>query len=194
MQGVWGVTGWLAGGPGGAEWSPWLGGARAAANLVIVVSNVYVARVLFTLRRRRRPAERSVSGLVSLLAVLIALCGASHLGLLFTGQAPARPSTTALKVVSAAFWVMTAVRLPTIVARLMVPSKGPAGRANGQVAATSFDVRAAVALALKNHRLIVKARTITRLLRNEHRPLGETAALRELHEILADLEAEQCKI
>jgi hypothetical protein len=186
MKGVWETAGWLAGGHDGA-WSVWLANARLASDLVIVATNAYAARVLYLLYRRegaRLPGPR----LVVLFAALVALCGVSHLVLLLSGGPAPSLVPTALKVAAAGFWVVTAVRLPSVVSGLS------AGAPRLFALPPPVDGLDLDGLGLKTAQLRVKARTLENLIRQETWLLDKAEALRELQDILADLEAEQCKI
>lgn len=161
--------------------SVWFGNARIAADLVIIASNAYVAWVFFRLYRRKLAHLREAR-LVSLFAALIALCGASHFVLLFADRPPASLVPTLLKTLAAAFWVVTAVRIPLIAARLAPAS------------AHSELCRSHAGVDLERRRLRIKIRGLETMIHNESWVLDKAGALRELHEILADLEAQPCKI
>jgi hypothetical protein len=183
MRSVWDATGWLDAGPGGAGWVVWLGNARFAANLVIVVASASVARSLLVLSRGRRSEPPAPRVLVAF-AALIALGGVSHLVLL-AGLAPAPVVPTVLKVAAAALWVVAAVRFRPAVTRLLNRAAAPAPAGLGHDPDE---------LAVETERLKIKTRVLETLIHNETWLLDRADALRELREILADLEASRCKI
>lgn len=158
---------------------------RLTSNGVIVLANMSIAWMLYGLYRRKAPAPPAPTA-VLLFAALIFLCGASHLGLMFVGQPPARPVLTVLKVLAAAFWLATAVRLPKVIARLSGP---PLDLEADQAAANAVQ-----ALLMKAERLRIKTRMLEDFVRNESWLFDKTDDLEELELILADLEAELCKI
>jgi hypothetical protein len=178
-------------------WVGWLQNAQLAANLVIVAATLSVARVLWGLSatRRRATLPRSPRVLVPF-AALIALCGVSHLGLVVAGQTSTPVLPAALKLLAASLWVVTAVRFRATVVRLLTgPLTGPTCRHDGEAPATPCAQDCALhAAAARAERLKVKIRTLEIMILNDTCLLDKTDALRELREILADLEAEPCKI
>ena len=167
--------------------SVWFGNARIIADLIIIASNAYVAWV-FTRLYRRKLSQLSDARLVALFAVLIALCGASHFVLLFADRPPASLLPTLLKTLAAAFWVVTAVRVPTIISCLAPPSSSAAALGH------SDRCRSFAGVDLERRQLRSKIRGLETMIRNESWVVDKADALSELHEILADLEAEPCKI
>ena len=157
---------------------------RLTSNGLIFLANMSIAWMLYGLYRRKAPAPPAPTA-VLLFAALIFLCGVSHLGLMFGGQPPARVVPTVLKILAAAFWLATAVRLPKVIARL----GGPAPDLEADQAAAN----AMKALLMKAERLRIKTRTLEDIVRNESWLFDKTDDLEELELILADLEAELCK-
>ncbi|GAC1473635.1 MAG: hypothetical protein NVSMB9_22600 [Isosphaeraceae bacterium] len=181
MKGIWNMSGWLISGPDGAEWEGWLEGIRLAANLMIVTSNLYIVWILFT-HDRWRLAKLSAPWLFAVFAALIALCGASHLGALIVPQPPAQFGSTALRVLAATFWVVTAGRLPAIVVHFARP------RRTSLAGAAALDTPPAGAVTpLETQRLgNVIARDV--LIRDQ------ITTIREFQEHLTEREVIQCKI
>ena len=108
MRSDWDVVGW----PG------WLSAARLAADLVIVGAGLSVARVLWgllTVTDGKTTAPR-VSRLFVALAALLALCGVSHLAVVLIGRTSTPVGPVVLKVLVAALWVLTAVRVRSFAA------------------------------------------------------------------------------
>lgn len=164
----------------------WLANARLASDVVIVASNVYIARVLYLLYRRRA-SELPTPRMVMLFATLISLCGASHLVLLLGGERPTWVLPTAMKILSAAFWVAVAVRLPSVVAHMMSPLPvADSGVCSG-------DVRAAADLNLKTEPLRIKGLVLDNMIHNEVWLIDKADTLWELQDFLAELEAEKCQ-
>jgi hypothetical protein len=159
----------------------WLANARLASVVVIVASNVYIARVLYLLYRHRA-SELPAPRMVMLFATLIALCGVSHLVPLLGGERPTWVLPTAMKVLSAAFWVAVAVRLPSVVAHLMSPLP-VAG--SGVCAVADFN--------LKTKPLRIKGLVLDDMIHNDAWLRDKADAMRELRDFLAELEAEQCR-
>jgi hypothetical protein len=160
---------------------------RLSANIVIVIANITISWMLYGLYRSKHlelPAPR----LVALLATLIFLCGVTHLGLIVVGQPPARVFPTALKLIAAVFWIATAMRLPVVATR--VTARAPS---EGSHSAGSHD-RAMKGLLVKAEQLRVKTQMLETFIHTEAWLLDKTDTLQELGLILADLEAELCKI
>ena len=190
MEGVWDAMVRLTGNPvsAGLLRESWLANARLASVVVIVASNVYIARVLYLLYQHRA-SELPAPRMVMLFATLIALCGVSHLVLLLGGgERPTWVLPTALKVLAAAFWVAVAVRLPSVVAHLTSPLPvADSGVCSG-------DVRAAADLSLETERLRIKDLVLDDMIHNEAWLIDKADAMRELQDFLAELEAKQCQI
>jgi len=204
MVTVWCVAGWPAAGPVPGA----LGWLRLAASLVIVGSSAHTAWSLW--RRRGRGPSRRLAGLA---AALIAVCGLSCLVGLFLPQPPARPQPTALRVVSAAFWVVSALYLPGVAARLASPMAGPGASPPGRAGAPPPDpaypfggggggggggdggggAPSMAALVSQTGRLEAKARRLERLVRAAPEGPDRSRALRALRDLLVDLEAELCR-
>jgi hypothetical protein len=203
---------WLRGDPPGwVDWATvWVGNLRIASTLVIVVANLYVARVLYLFVRRRADALPPPR-VVVLFAVLVALGGMTHLVLLDDGRSPGWFAPVALKVVAAGMWVAVAVELPMVVAHLLRPLPRPVPRPNPLVkkkkqpamavpaplppSPTWDDLeRMAADLFRAGQRLRDNARALEDMIRNESWRLDKDDALNELHEIIDDLGAEPCKI
>lgn len=179
MSGEWEVAGW----PG------WLGVVRLAADLVIVASGLSVARVLWRLLRKhdqKAPAAATAPRAPRLLvafAALLSLCGISHLGVVLTGRTPTPVAPAALKGVVAALWVVTAVRFRSFA---LAPQETQ-GRA--APAADGRPQRAPDGPA----RLEAKVRMLEDVFNNETWLLDKADALKELRDVLAELEARECR-
>jgi hypothetical protein len=182
METLYGPARWLEIGPDGVGWSIWVENARLAANLVIVAASLSIARVLFRACGRATPVRPP--RVLLRFASLAAICGIAHLAVLLSAvDSSPRVVPTLLKVFAAIFWVVTAFHTPTLVAHLATP---PGLRPLADSPARALSLR-------KAERLVVTAQMLETMIRGETRPLEKAEVLRELREILADLETETCK-
>jgi hypothetical protein len=186
MGGVGEALGLFVSHPAGAGWEARLETVRLAANLVIVVSNVLIARELVMLY-----AGKSLR-LVAAIAALIVLCALAHVGVMVGDQPPAQPLPTVLKVLAAVFWVACAIRLPTLIAYLTEPPPEVPTRLAANHRPRDHEGTVESALAMEQLRM--KARLLKDSIHNESWILGRAEALHELRDILADGETERCKI
>jgi hypothetical protein len=181
MSEVWDLTTLFTNDPGGGDW---LGRARLAASLSILCSNLAIIRSLLVLYQREDPDPR-MPRLMPMLAVLITLGGLSQLAATFGGLPPGRFIPPALTALAAAIWADSAVRIPPALTRLAGSGSGSDGPRDPDPRADQDD---------KAERLRSKARVLEDLALHDTWFLDKSEALRELRDILADLEAEQCRI
>lgn len=153
-----------------------LEGIRALANLAIFLASLSIARRLFGLGRGEL-SGRSAARLLVSLALLTIVSGSLRFGALLGVPRPAEPVPTFIKVVAGVLWVIVAFRLSDL-ALAKVDSQPRVPNDPG----------------LPHDRLKQRIRSIERIVQSESWLLGKSEALRELRDILAELEAEQCKI
>jgi hypothetical protein len=187
MGGVGEALGLLTNEPSGTSGGAWLEQIRLGANLAIVVSSLLIAVALVMLYRGKS------SLVVVVLAALIVLCALSQVVRLLDDQSPARPLSTGLRVLTATCWIAIAIQLPTVVAHLIKPPPELRARLAVNLGQDQGDPHA-VAAARKTKPSARKKRRLKDATHNEPRILSRVRALRELRDILADRETEQCKI
>ena len=117
------LTAASGGGGEGDGMEVWLNNAAIASAVVIAASNVFLARVLFQVYRRRADHVRAPRALV-LFAGILALCGASHLALLRDRPTALRAASVGLRWLAAGLWVTAAIRFPEVLDRVAHPRSG----------------------------------------------------------------------
>jgi hypothetical protein len=169
----------------------WLNHAAIASAVVIALSNVFLARVLFQVYHRADhvPAPR----ILVLVAGILALCGVSHLALLLDHATTLRAASVGLRLLAAGLWVAAAIRLPMVLDRLMHPRH----------ACQSHDLDpslsvAAAALGLVESELTLvnqRLRALECLIRRDGISVArDDETSHRLREALEDMEAKPCKI
>lgn len=127
MTHVWDVFfGEWSNGWSGAGWETWMEHVLMPLIVLILLSNVSVVRVLLELQHGPKVDAR-IPRFSRLLAPPFFSSGASLLIALFATRHPwARPLADASQTVAALTWVVTAIRLSMVVARLTAAQHGPA--------------------------------------------------------------------